>query len=665
MAETPILNEKILEDKEQGGKDFFSPSETEQEVVRKVFTRFREIADSRNLSFDFFDGRDLIQYINDNVESFITNVSERDGIDDWQARVHDPFTRNKVIAILGKVSKAMPKAEFIAKGAEDFQREQILSDLLEHADRVDDTDELMFYAMLEAIVKGTVIGYEGYEEKERAVRDVVKYDGATKIKLKKGRIIVKKVVGHIVPLEDFYPSSVGIRKIKDMPDCAWRSVVTIEAFKMDFAGFEKAEHVLPFQTSELKDENRPFYLDYISGEVPEGHVEIIRYYNQDTDEFVIIANGIWLNPLIIKETEEVMPIPFAHKSLPFWSSIYEPLGDFFYGKALPDKLKSLQDVTDTLYNMLLDQSFLSIFPPILTGGPDDIEDDFLRPGRRISVSDPNDYKELVISTPKGWHQFILGWTKRQMEEASVDATQQGISGTGDRVTATEIERAAQSALAILGLFAGFIKWGVRDKTRLRAKNILQFYKFPLTERILGEDGTKEYKKAFNTFKIQDTTLTSGKRGIKIIEMFRKKEEMPTKEEQKMKAKIEEKERGVKVERLAISMEYIRDFEFDIILAVNPQPEVSKALEKALVLEKARVYLEFMPELIDKEELAAQIARAFGDKPEKVLRKDIFNPTPEGGKFPGAGNMGVGQNLIKGIGGQQGAGAGVKQLLQQG
>ena len=664
MAETQVLNEKILEDKEQTSQDSFNPSETEQTVVERVFARFTEIADSRNLAFDFFDGKNIIQYINDNVESFITNVNERPEIEDWQARVHDPFTRNKVVAILGKVSGAMPKPEFIARGTEDFRREQILTDLVECANRMDDSDELMFYAMLEAIVKGTVVGYEGYEEKERVIRDVVSYDGSADIKLKNGKIIIRRVVGYIVPLEDFYPSSVGIRKIKDMPDCAWRSVITIEQFRMDFAGFEKAQHVQPFQTSELKDEERPFYLDYISGGVPDGHTEVIRYYNQDTDEFVIIANGIWLNPLMIDGKEEIMPIPFVHKTLPFWSAIYEPLGDFFYGKALPDKLKSMQDVTDTLYNMLLDQSFLSIFPPILTGGPDDIEDDFLRPGRRISVSDPNDYKELTISPPKGWHQFILGWTKRQMEETSIDSVQQGVAGSGERVTATEIERAAQSALSILGLFARFVKWGVRDRIRLRAKNILQFYKFPLTEKILGEGGTKEYKKAFNTFKIGDTTLTSGKRGMKIIEMFREKEEMPTKEEQKMKAKIEEKERGIKVERVAISLDYIRDFEFDIELVVNPQPETSKALEKALVLEKAKVYLEFMPELIDKEELAAQIARAFGDKPEKVLRKDVLSPTPEGGKFPGAGNMGVSENLVRGIQGNQASGAGVKQLLQE-
>ncbi|HEC65944.1 MAG TPA: hypothetical protein ENI23_11685, partial [bacterium] len=557
MAETPVISDKITD--EDFGESLginlrYKPTEGQKLVVGNIFEKFRTSRQERNMTFEYLDGRNLIDYIDDNVSRFVTNIDAREDIEDWQARVFDPFTRNKVVAILGKVATAIPKPEFINRGDADVERTTILSDFYDYSEQVDDGDELMFYALLEAVVKGTCIGYEGYQEKEREVADIAKYDGASKIRTKKGTNKTRKVVGMLVPLEDFFPSSVGIRKITDMPYCFWRSIITDAEFRASFAGYEFAESVEPYNPILANEENRPFYLDYVSDDIAEGEVELIRYYNQDTDEFVILANGVWLNPL---DDDSVMPIPFAHKSLPFWKAIYEPFGaDFFYGKSLPDKLKSMQDVINVLHNMMLDQSFLSIFPPILTSGFDDIEDDFLRPGRRIPVTDANNYKELAISSPNSFHQFILTYTKRVLEETSVDAVSQGIAGAGDRVTATEIERAANSVASILGLFVQFVKWGVRDKARLRAKNILQFYSKPLYEAILGEGGAEDVNKAFNTFRLDDVVLSKGKRGTKIIDVYKSREALPTRVALKTQARFSELETGKKEERIAINAGYI-------------------------------------------------------------------------------------------------------------
>lgn len=647
--ETPLLEAEVAEDIEDvPALVKFKPSDKEQSVLDDVWYKFTVSKQERDESFEYFDNRTLTTYLEDNVRRFVTNRDEREDVEDWQARVFDPFTRNKVIAILGRVSQALPKPEFTAVGEEDFTRASILTDLYDHADRIDDNEELMFYALLEACVKGTVVGYEGYEEKTRAIRDIKEYDSGDRIRLIDGKKITRKVFGSIVPLEDFYPSSVGVRKIRDMPFAFWRSVITGEEFKMKFAQYDKAQYVNAFFPITGEEVERPYWHDYVSMDVGEGMVEVLRYYNQDTDEFVILANGIWLNPL--GEKEDIMPIPFIHKRLPFWSSVYEPFGqDFFYGKSLPDKLKAMQDVINVLHNMMLDQSFLSIFPPILTEGFDDIEDDYLRPGRRISVDRVDAYKELAISSPDNFHKFILEYTKRVLEESSVDAVTQGVAGVGDRVTATEIERAAQGVASILGLFTQFVKWGVRDKARLRAPNILQFYKKPMLEQVLGEGETEKFNKAFNTFKIEDTVLTSGKRGTRIIEMFADDVKKPTKLELQAQAKIVEGQTRTNVEKIVISPKFIRNFEFDIKLAPNPQANESKALQKALLLEFTNVALEGFPELLDKENLFAEISALYGYRPEKFMKRQEPEQGLSGEGGPGnAGNLGVAQNLIAGV-----------------
>lgn len=611
----------------------YTPTSKEQEVVSAVFYKFRNSADERNQNFENFDGLNLIDYIDDSVRRYTTNVDFRDDIEDWQARVHVPDTRNKTIAILGKVAQVLPLAEFVGRGDEDVRKGQILTSLYEYSEELDDYEEFMVNILLEAIVKGTAVGYEGHERKETDVRDI-KGTGDD-ITVSNGKKKVNRLFADIVRLEEFYPSSVGIRRIKDMPYCFWRNVIPHQKFLQDFAMYAQAEKVHPQQALDATRENRPAYLDYISNDVQEGQVEIIRYYNSDVDEFVIIANGIWLNPIDTgKEKEwEVSPLPFQHKELPFWEvrfEIFDP--HFFYGKSLPDKLKSFQDVLNVLTNMLLDQSFLTIFKPILTNGFDSIEDDYLRPGRRTPVdtqglSIQDAVQELSISTPTGWHQFILQYTRGIMEETSVDQVSSGsVGGLADRTPAQAIRTAAEGVASVLGLFGRFVKYGVKRKSMLRAKNILQFWtdpKYPVIEQVLGEGGTDDFNKAFNVFKINNSTLSNGKRGMKIIELFESREKLPTKEQLKARSKIFKIETKKELEVVALPADYIRGFDFDTKLRANPYSEQTKDADKALHLEKVRVYLSFFPDLVDKAELFAQTAEKMGDDPTKIMNQDAL------------------------------------------
>jgi hypothetical protein len=652
MEQTTILDEN----KKDEQSFVYSYSDKEQEVVSSTFSKFRDTADSRNQGFAYFDGRDLISFIDDNVRRWFTTVDERDGIEDWQARVFDPFTRNKVIAILGKVSSAIPKVEFLPVGDEDTRRTQILGDIFEYTLNIDDDEELMFFALLEAAVKGTVIGYEGYEEKTKKVRDIVKYS-ETDMQVKETDRKIRRLFGSIIPLEDFYPSSVGIRRIKNMPFCFWRSVMKESEFRFVYGHYEKSQYVKPNYTPG-KDEERPFYLDYISTDVGEGEYEVIKYYNQDSDKFVILANGIWLNPI---GSEDISPIPFNHKILPFWSAIYEPFGsDFFYGQPLPNKLKSMQDVLNVLHNMMLDQSFLSIFAPVLVGGMEDIEDDVLVPGRRIPVQDVNNFKSLQIGSPNDFHTFILQYTKRVLEESSIDSVQQGIAGSGDRVTATEISQAAQGVTSILGLFIQFIRWGVKDKARLRAKNILQFYTAPMIEQVGGEGASEEYKKAFNIIRIEDSILTTGKRGTKIIEMYNDRQSMPDKVTLRTQAKMLEKETGTRIEKIAINPEYIRNFEFDIKLVANPKVQENKALDRALFMEYGTWAMNLFPDLVNKEELFAEGTEKFGFRADKFMVKQNQPQQPQ---QMGTAN-GTQQNIVNGATGGNQSALALRDLMEQ-
>lgn len=613
--------------------DPYEPTDQERSVIGRVFDQYRLAALDRNRNFQYFDGINLIDYIEDSVRRFTTNIDEREDIEDWQARIHDPFTRNKVLAVLGKIIQVLPMAEFSSRGDDDTRKASILNDLYVYSEDLDDYEELMLHILLEAIVKGTAIGYEGLDSRVRTIRNVTNVADELTFSSEDERTNNPK--GYIIPLEDFYPQHVGMRRVKDMSYCFWRNVTPYQKFMNEWSMYAQSQNVRPMLQFTNERECRPYYLDFISGEVSDGMVEVIRYYNRDKDEYVITANGVWLNPVTVKGGGwEISPLPFNHKELPFWDIRFDYFGsDFFYGKSLPDRLKSLQDVLNVLENMLLDQSFLTIFPPLLTAGSDSIEDDYLRPGRRTPVDTQGlplnqAFMPLNLGTPTGWHEYILEYTRKVMEQSSIDSVSSGQAGVGGRTTAQEIRVAADGVAAMLTLFGRTINYGIKRKAMLRAGNILQFWtdkNSPRIEQVLGNGGTKEFKQVFNTFKVGNTTLSDGKRGEKIIEMYSNANDRPAKNELKARALVASKVANKNIEIIALDPDYIRQFEYDVVVVPSTRKTMSRDIEKALQLEKVRVYMSFFPQQIDINELAAETIEKMGDDPTKILKEDVLNP----------------------------------------
>lgn len=621
----------------------FRPSTKEEEVLTKVFTKFRNYQEFRDKPNKNFDGLTLIEYINDSYNRYTTNLYERDGIEDWQSISHDPVTRNKVNAVLSKIISVLPISQIQPRGDEDKMKASLLNEIYEYSEDVDDYEDFMVRFVLDGIVKGTSIGFEGHEIKEKKIRKIVSGEGDT-IKVEEDVIKSSRLFAELIPLEDFYPSSLNVGKIKDLGSVFVRKTIPYSKFLSNYSSvFSKSIYVKPCISSERFSEERPYYYDFISSDIQEGSVEMLFFYDESSDEYIITSNGVWLNPINIteqieeegvikevKEHEEVSPIPYNHKELPFFDIRFELFSPyFFYGKSLPDKLKVLQDTLDVFENMLNDQSMLSIFQPMLIAGDDSMEDDYLVPGRRT----PIDTKGLPINqavmkldmgTPGGWHQFILDYTRRIMEEASVDKVSQGIAGAGDRVTAREISLAAEGVSSLLGLFGKFINYAIKRKADLRVKNILQFWTDKETakiEGILGGGGSKVFAKAFKTITLDGVTLTGGKRGMKVIGIFDDKQNMPTSQELKDNSDIYKLFNKKDIEYIAITSDYLKDINYDIKNVVVKKTELTRDMDKAIFMEKVRIYLSFFPELTDKQELFSQLAEKFGDDPTKIMTKD--------------------------------------------
>lgn len=664
-----------FEDKAKKGIDKpIMPAESpkERQIAGDAYNLFATWRDNRNQRFSLLGDMNLTEYIDESVYRYVTSVYERDDMEDWQSRANVPVTRNKINNISGRAIQSMPIGQVRINGTGKFFRKQLINNLYEFSEDASQYALLMSEAITEAMVKGTVVLFEGHSEDVHLDRTVT--SNGEKVK----KTVKQKLYSQIVQLEDFYPSTVFVDSIDKMSGAAWREILPLAEFKVKYGNFEKAS-CIPGYWGSYKDDF-PSYRDDQSLVLGDGLVEVIHIFKKDTDEYIILANGFWINPIVTGEGDEAMyvsPNPFPHKRLPFFSFKFEPLSSgFFYGKSMPDKLRESQDQLNVMTNMVFDQSVMALFAPIITSSTDYIEDDFLRPGRRIAIdtqgkSIDQSIKTLEIRPPSGWYQYVLEYTKRSIDDASVDNLSQGsVAGTPDRMTAEAVRTAAAGIASSLSYFGLQIQEGIKQKMKLRVPNMLKIYfdpKNPIVKKITGED-VEKINGAFNEFTIENTELSpdrTGKirRGKKIIEMYSSKSEMPTAPDLQARALVEETLSGEKVEIVAIPSDYLKEmFEFDVAVVADKRLESNKATEQAVVMYKAQTYMQLFPDLIDRYELAAEVMEQMGDDPSRLLlsldeqkqqaQQQQMNQLGQGqqGGVPGGVGNNLGNNITQQVAG---------------
>lgn len=619
----------------------YKPSEKCQKITNDTWARFRELEQNRNQFYRWFgkkhDGtyRNLIQYLDMSRKRWNSDGVPRTNLDEWQASVFKPETRNKIISILAAVAQQAPRNNFrgVDKNGGDKLKSTVIKDIYDWSLLKEDGDEVSFYAIMDAAIDGTVVRYEGYDERIRITRDILpESDFSTNdIKFKEKTNLERKLVTMDVALEDFYPGNIRkrISRMEEQPDCVWRKVMRYNDFRAEFNGWEMSKYVLP--GGNITDETyfAQFVSDTVRYELSQ-LVEVIRYYSAEADQFIILANGVWINPL---GREVISPLPFNHKQIPFWGFVYEPFSsEFFYGKSISDKLKDEQDSINALYNMMIDQGFIAANPTMVSTAPDMIDDVQIVPGKINYIGgENNSYSQLQIAGPQTSLFNLIQLMTSSIQQSSVDNIQGGIAS--EAKTATAVREASAAAARSFSLFNMFILQGYRRHGVLRGANIQQFMTQPSTvTRILGEDA--DIEEAFTPFIVPDAQLSNGKVGTRVIEMVPDKDILFEKLQNREQEREQLETKGV--EKVYILPEYIRDYQFDVVpvpySTIKETPEVRKALE----LQFQQMANAMYPDMINRESLFEDFMDVF----EKDIDR-IKNPTPAA--MPG--QAGMGQNNI--------------------
>ena len=461
----------------------YEPSEKVISVINRVFERFTSMKQERNKIRREFNNKTIIEYVNDSMDAYNGIVSDaiKNSKEDWQSLIWDHETRGKVKTIVAMITGARPFITLIGETEKDHDYAMDMFRVYEDTWKRENGAYKLYLQALSCACKGTVVVEEVYEEKKKKIKNITSVNQQTgKVKFSEKEIIVGgagQVVSNIVPLLDFYPNE---NSTEIEHDCAVVKLYTKKSFMNNYGKFPGAEYVNNGIWGSDFDGILYKSLTNNKNEM----VEVIKYYNEDFDEFVILANGVWLNP---QDGDEIGPIPFDHHKLPFAKTVFEIADEeCFYGKSFPDLLSGEQDTRNALLRLMIDQEVLAINKPILLGMGIEIDSYQLYPGKTIKMTgDIAQMKEMDMSgSTQSAFQLLQLFKTNSNENSSIDATAQGVHS--GRKTARETVILDENSKRISGTFMVMIYKLLFDRANLRIENIKQFYTKPIQYSVLKD-----------------------------------------------------------------------------------------------------------------------------------------------------------------------------------
>lgn len=491
----------------------------------------------------------------------------------WRSRAMRPVVRNKCMSIAAHATARLifPKV-FAFNDNSDEQREaaQIIEDLMEWSGDISNYSNTALQRVITALSSPASIGYTEYGEVTRLVKREKVGDKWLEERVRDEAYPC--FMDAVVPVTQFYIQNFYEPDIQKQGWVIWRKVYSFSEAQVKYNGiYEDFKYVRPGVQTIYDDANRTFYYVY-DPNMRQEDVEEIIYWNKNLDLKIIMVNGVML-------TEHDNPNPRQDKLYPFDKFYYEPINTrFFYGKSLAFKLQHDADIVNTLYQMVIDGTYLSIFKPMVNVGGEIIASDVIVPGAVTTLSSPDaDLRAINVGSDLSSGLKTLSVVEESINESSQEPFQAGVaeqSGT----TAYEISRLEQNANTILGLFLQMIAQHVKDFGRLRLGDIIQYLTLPEVVEISGNPEIM-----YKSFFLKGATETGGKN--KKIEFDKEMpDEMDEDEYLDASYKLMEEEDEKEMSIARVNPSIFRSLKYMVTVSPDILQPRSKELERAFDLE---------------------------------------------------------------------------------
>ncbi len=610
----------------------YSMSEEEETVRNLILKHFIlgttntytprvEFNDLSLVGRDMYDQMSFNTYQPNNGEAWEGNPQQA-----WRSRALRPVVRNKCMSIAAHATARLifPKIYAYDEGS-DEQKDaaEVMEDLMEWSGDVSNYPYIALMRVITAMVSPASIGYTEYGEVTRTVK-TEKGDDGKWIEERIRDEAYPCFMDCVVPVDQIYIENFYEPDIQKQGFIIWRKVYSYSAAQAKYSQYDNFKFVTPGVQTIYDDANRTFYNVY-DPNMRQEDVEEIIYWNKNLDIKIIMVNGIML-------TEANNPNPRKDKLYPFDKFFYEPINNrFFWGKSLAFKLQKDSEIVNTLYQMVIDGTYLSIFKPMVNVGGEIIASDVIVPGAVTTLSSPDaDLRAINVGSDLKSGLETLNVVEQSINESSQEPLQQG-EGSGGGTTAYEISRLEQNANTVLGLFLQMIAKHVKDFGKLRMGDIIQYMTVPDVVEI-----TDDPELVYKTFFIK-----GGKPGDKNKKVqFDKNLEDEYSEDEYLNASYEvlQDEKKKEMQIAKVNPTSFRELQYMVTISPDVLNPRSSDLERAFNLETYdRAIANPMANQEENLKLLYTTNPTTAKNPDKyIMKQPIVPPAPESA-MPSAGN----------------------------
>lgn len=599
----------------------YMPDENTQQVSAMILRHF--VLSTVNMYTPRVEFNDLSLITRDQYDQMAFNTYQPNNGDAWEgspqsawrSRAIRPIIRNKCISIAAHATARLifPKVFAYNEESDDQQdAARVLEDLMEWSGDESNYAYTALMRVITAMSSPASIGYTEYGEVMRNVK-VEKGEDGIWIEKQVRDEAYPCFMDEVVPVNQFYIQNIYEPDIQKQGFVIWRKVYSFSEAQNKYAHFDNFKYVRPGVQTIYDDANRQFYYVYDPNMRSEDIEEII-YWNKNLDLKVIMVNGIML-------TDCDNPNPRNDKLYPFDKFGYEPINNrFFYYKSLSFKLQHDADIVNTLYQMVIDGTYLSIFKPMVNVGGEIIASDVIVPGAVTTLSDPNaDLRAINVGSDLKAGLETLSVVEESINESSQEPLQNG-QDQGGTQTAYEISKIEQNANTVLGLFLQMIAQHVKDYGKLRLGDILQYLTLPEVSDITGDP-----ELTYKTFFLKGNSKTGGK-NKKIVLDKDMPDSMSEDEHLQASYDIKTEEESKNMEIAKVNPTLLRDIKYMVTISPDILNPRSEDLERAYALEDFDRMI-MQPTVFDPEETGKLLLMnnpVTKKDPDKYIAKQ---PTP--------------------------------------
>lgn len=567
----------------------FSPNQDQNDAINQVLRDYSKARTVMQKNYNYFNGRNLYDCVDDWTKRWNGYIPAQNPLlDTTQSQIFLNYTRNAIISYLVKIAMSLVKPKILAVNKKNMiqskQFAQFLTDANQFSLNAENGESKFFAAALETTVKGTCITYEGYMRQEQEMEVPDKFDAMTgKMKTKKvNKILYDDCFQKIHPIEDFYIANPFQPDIQRQEYIIPRRLTTYTEAKDEFGHYPLFEHVKAGAYTITSDVTT-FYKNQLISELAKDQVEILPWYNKSKNKHILLINGI---PIYIGV------LPFKDGRYPFAKAIFEPFAnDFFWGAGFPNKIMGEQDLKNMLFNMMVDKTSGSLLPYGLSSDLDDIiEDEVLAPNKIRKVGDINKWKFDTLPGISPGEVQMLQLTDKELNDNSngVSSSGQSSSPRGGKLAARQVLMQQQESMQKLGFSASFLEDYEKDRTDLRLAHILQFYSIPKLEAVTGVSGGDQKKLLYRDITLNNTRLSNGKTGTKIIKLTDKLTPSSRKDMADKLSVIEATgdASGTPTEAIAVDINTFNDYNLEVQVIKNSSYEKNYVIQQSKRMEFA-------------------------------------------------------------------------------